>query len=150
MVMKLNKKGTVLLHHFEGLKLNAYKCPANVWTIGYGNTFYEDGTKVNQGDTITKERATQLFDSVADSFANQITGSIKAILNDNQFSSLISFAYNVGVTNFKKSTLLKKINIDKNDPTIFAEFLRWDKAAGKVLPGLKLRREAEAKLYFEK
>jgi lysozyme len=148
--MKLNEKGTVLLHHFEGLKLKAYKCPADVWTIGYGNTFYEDGSKVKQGDEVTKERANQLFDSVAFSFANQITGSIKAILNDNQFSSLVSFAYNVGVTNFKKSTLLKKINIDKNDPTIFAEFLRWDNAAGKVLAGLKLRREAEAKLYFEK
>jgi lysozyme len=148
--MKLNEKGTVLLHHFEGLKLKAYKCPADVWTIGFGNTFYEDGSKVKQGDAVTKERASELFDSVAFSFANQITGSIKAKLNENQFSSLVSFAYNVGVTNFKKSTLLKKINIDKNDPTIFAEFLRWDKAAGKVLAGLKLRREAEAKLYFEK
>jgi lysozyme len=148
--MKLNKKGTVLLHHFEGLKLKAYKCPADVWTIGYGNTFYEGGSKVKQGDTVTKERAIELFNSVTTSFAIQITGSIKASLNENQFSSLVSFAYNVGVTNFKKSTLLKKINIDKNDPTIFAEFLRWDKAAGKVLAGLKLRRQAEAKLYFEK
>jgi lysozyme len=148
--MKLNKKGTVLLHHFEGLKLKAYKCPADVWTIGYGNTFYEGGSKVKQGDTVTKERAIELFNSVATSFAIQITGSIKASLNENQFSSLVSFAYNVGVANFNKSTLLKKINIDKNDPTIFAEFLRWDKAAGKVLAGLKLRRQAEAKLYFEK
>jgi lysozyme len=148
--MKLNEKGTVLLHHFEGLKLKAYKCPADVWTIGFGNTFYEDGSKVKQGDAVTKERASELFNSVAASFANQITGSIKAKLNENQFSSLVSFAYNVGVANFKKSTLLKKINIDKNDPTIFTEFLRWDKAAGKVLAGLKIRREAEAKLYFEK
>jgi len=148
--MKLNEKGTVLLHHFEGLKLKAYKCPADVWTIGYGNTFYEDGGKVKQGDTVTKERASELFNSVASSFAIQITGSIKASLNENQFSSLVSFAYNVGVANFNKSTLLKKINIDKNDPSIFAEFLRWDKAAGKVLAGLTLRRQAEAKLYFEK
>jgi lysozyme len=148
--MKLNKKGTVLLHHFEGLKLKAYKCPADVWTIGYGNTFYEGGSKVKQGDTVTKERAIELFNSVATSFAIQITGSIKASLNDNQFSSLVSFAYNVGVVNFNKSTLLKKINIDKNDPSIFAEFLKWDKAAGKVLAGLILRRKAEAKLYFEK
>jgi len=148
--MKLNEKGTVLLHHFEGLKLKAYKCPADVWTIGYGNTFYEDGSKVKQGETVTKERASELFNSVASSFAIQITGSIKASLNENQFSSLVSFAYNVGVANFNKSTLLKKINIDKNDPSIFAEFLRWDKAAGKVLAGLTLRRQAEAKLYFEK
>jgi lysozyme len=148
--MKLNKKGTVLLHHFEGLKLKAYKCPADVWTIGYGNTFYEGGSKVKQGDTVTKERAIELFNSVTTSFAIQITGTIRASLNENQFSSLVSFAYNVGVANFNKSTLLKKINIDKNDPTIFAEFLRWDKAAGKVLAGLKIRRQAEAKLYFEK
>jgi len=148
--MKLNEKGTVLLHHFEGLKLKAYKCPADVWTIGYGNTFYEDGSKVKQGETVTKERANQLFDSVAVSFAKQITGSIKASLNENQFSSLVSFAYNVGVANFKKSTLLKKINLDKNDPSIFSEFLKWDKSLGKVLRGLTLRREAEANLYFEK
>ena len=149
--MKLNEKGIVLMHQFEGLKLTAYLCPAKVWTIGYGNTFYEDGTKVKQGDKITKERAEQLFFNITNkNFTEPLLKLLKKQINENQFSALVCFAYNVGIGNVSKSTLLKKVNANPNDLTIRNEFLKWNKAGGKVLNGLTKRRESEANLYFEK
>jgi lysozyme len=149
--MKLNKKGIEMMHHYEGLKLTAYLCPAKVWTIGYGNTFYEDGTKVKQGDKITKERADQLFINITNkNFSEPLLKLIKVKLNENQFSALVCFAYNVGIGALAKSTLLRKVNANPNDLTIRNEFLKWNKAGGKVLNGLTKRRESEANLYFEK
>lgn len=146
--MQLNTKGIDLMHEFEGLRLEAYLCPAGIPTIGWGNTRYETGLPVKMGDRITKERADDLFDYWAFDFAEGVRKLVTSKLNDNQFSALVSFAYNVGLGNFGKSTLLKKLNINPNDPLIRDEFLRWDKAVGKVLSGLSRRRKAEADLYF--
>jgi len=149
--MKLNSKGVELMHKFEGLKLSSYLCPAKVWTIGRGNTFYEDGSKVQPNQHISEKRANQLFSNVAErNFAEPIRKLLKVELNENQFSALVSFAYNVGMANLGKSTLLKKVNKDPKDPTIKVEFLKWNKAGGKVLKGLTARREAEANLYYAK
>ncbi len=130
--MKLNKAGADLIKSFEGLKLNAYKCSANKETIGYGNTFYEDGTPVKMGDTITKERAESLFELISDSFAAKVKPVVTSAVNENQFAALVSFAYNCGIGNLKSSTLLRKVNANPNDTTIRAEFLKWNKASGKV------------------
>ena len=146
--MKLNKLGIDLMHFFEGCKLEAYQCSAKVWTIGWGNTFYENGTPVKQGDKITQDRANSLFVFVANKFADEIKKLIKTNLSENQFSALVCFAYNVGTSNLAKSTLLKKVNVNPNDPSIANEFLRWNKAGGKELLGLTRRRTAESKLYF--
>jgi len=146
--MRLNKAGIDLMHDFEGCRLEAYLCPASVPTIGYGSTYYEDGRPVKLGDAITQERADQLFQAIAEDFAKRVRSLLKVGLNENQFSALVSFTYNVGVANLKKSTLLKKVNINPSDPTIEDEFLKWNKAGGKVLAGLTRRREEEAKLYF--
>ena len=146
--MRLNKAGIDLMHDFEGCRLEAYLCPASVPTIGYGSTYYEDGRPVKLGDAITQERADQLFQAIAEDFAKRVRSLLKVGLNENQFSALVSFTYNVGVANLKKSTLLKKVNINPFDPTITDEFLKWNKAGGKVLAGLTRRREQEAKLYF--
>ena len=146
--MRLNKAGIDLMHDFEGCRLEAYLCPASVPTIGYGSTYYEDGRPVKLGDAITQERADQLFQAIAEDFAKRVRSLLKVGLNENQFSALVSFTYNVGVANLKKSTLLKKVNINPSDPTITDEFLKWNKAGGKVLAGLTRRREEEAKLYF--
>ena len=146
--MKLNKLGIDLMHFFEGCKLEAYQCSAKVWTIGWGNTFYENGTPVKQGDKITQDRANSLFVFVANKFADEIKKLIKTNLSENQFSALVCFAYNVGTGNLAKSTLLKKVNVNPNDPSISNEFLRWNKAGGKALLGLTRRRTAESKLYF--
>ena len=140
-------KGTTIIRKFEGLKLQAYLCPANVWTIGYGSTFFENGSKVQQGDKITLERADRLLFDMVNRFETGVKGLVKSKINDNQLGALTSFAFNVGVGALNKSTLLKKVNANPNDPTIAAEFARWNKGGNKVLAGLTRRRAAEYKLY---
>ena len=147
--MKLNKEGADLIKSFEGCKLKAYQCSAKKWTIGYGNTFFEDGTLVKIGDAITQEKAEQLFELIANEFSEKVAKLVPSHITPNQFGALTSFAYNCGVVNLQKSTLLKKVNANHNDPSIKAEFLKWNKAGGKVLAGLTRRREAESNLYFK-
>lgn len=144
----INKAGKDLIKSYEGLRLTAYKCSANVDTIGYGNTFYEDGTKVKPGDKITMARANKLFDFIIDKFAVKVKELIKKDITDNQFAALVSFAYNCGTAALAKSTLLRKVNANPNDPTIKDEFMKWTRAGGKRLTGLVRRRASEAKLYF--
>jgi lysozyme len=148
--MKLNKEGADLIKFFEGCKLKAYQCSAGKWTIGYGNTFYEDGSPVIAGHAITKEKAESLFSLIADDFAKKVDPVVTDKVNENQFAALVSFAYNCGIGNLKSSTLLKKVNVDPADVTIRNEFMKWNKAKNKVLNGLTKRREAEANLYFKK
>lgn len=145
--MEINKAGKDLIKKFEGCKLKAYKCPANVWTIGFGNTFYEDGTRVKEGDVITQERADELFDIIISDFVRMTDALVKSDVTENNFSALVSFTFNVGTGNLKKSTLLKKVNANPKDPSIKAEFMKWTRANNVVLKGLVRRREAEAKLY---
>lgn len=147
--MQLNEAGKKLIKSFEGCKLTSYKCSAGKDTVGYGNTFYEDGSAVKAGDKITQERAESLFELIAASFSKQVDPLVTDKVTPNQFAALVSFAYNVGVGNLKSSTLLKKVNANPEDPTIKNEFLKWNKAGGKVLAGLTRRREAEAALYFK-
>jgi lysozyme len=147
--MKVNSEGYALIKKFEGCRLKAYKCPANVWTIGYGNTFYENGMKVKEGDVITQQRAEELAKFIIDQFAVTIEPFIQKPLNDNQFSACVSLAYNIGTSGFKRSSVFKKLNINPNDPTIADSFKLWNKGGGKVLAGLVKRREAEIQLYFK-
>lgn len=148
--MKLDSNGYKLIQGFEGLKLSAYKDSVGIPTIGYGNITYENGTKVKMGDKITQERAGQLFQHFADSFASKVAGLIKKEVKQNQFNAMVSLAYNIGIGAFSKSTLLKKVNINPNDPTIKDEFAKWKLAGGKVIQGLVNRRKKEAELYFSK
>jgi lysozyme len=141
-------KGIPIIRKFEGLKLKAYLCPAGVWTIGYGSTFFENGSKVQEGDKITLDRADRLLFFVVTKFENEVKKIVKSAINENQLGALTSFAFNVGAGNLAKSTLLKKVNANPNDATIRDEFMRWTKAGGKVLNGLVTRRKAEADLYF--
>lgn len=148
--MQINKAGYELLKRFEGCRLKSYKCPSAVWTIGYGNTFYEDGTKVKEGDVITQARAEQLAQNIVDRFAVSIRALITQPLNENQFSACVSLAYNIGVGGFKKSSVLRKLNVNPNDPTIANSFLLWNKGGSVILKGLVRRRNAEIELYFKK
>jgi lysozyme len=148
--MKLSQKGIDLIKQFEGLRLEAYLCPAKVPTIGYGATFYEDGTKVKICDKITKERAEELLKWHLETFGERVKPMLKKPLTDNQYSAVLSFTYNLGIGNLKTSKLLRKINIDPSDETIREEFLKWKFANGKVLEGLVRRRIAESRLYVEK
>lgn len=145
--MEVNKAGRDLIKKFEGCKLKAYKCPANLWTISWGLTFYPDGTKVKEGDVITQQQAEDYFNAIVDDFAKKVDALIKSNVSENNFSALVSFAYNVGMGNFQRSTLLRKVNANPKDKTIPAEFRKWVRANNVVLQGLVRRREAEAKLY---
>jgi lysozyme len=147
--MILDNKGYLLITNHEGLKLKPYLCPAKIPTIGYGNSYYPDGKRVTLLDKeITKQQAFDMFKEVANRFAKRVNELVTSNINQNQFNSLVSFAYNVGTGNFSSSTLLKKVNRNPDDLTIKDEFLRWNKAGGKVLNGLTNRRNEEADLYF--
>jgi lysozyme len=146
---KLDNKGYLFITKHEGLKLKPYLCPAKIPTIGYGNTYYPDGKRVTLLDKdITKQQAFDMFKEVANRFGKRVDELVTSNINQNQFNALVSFAYNVGTGNFSSSTLLKKVNKNPNDLTLKAEFLRWNKAGGKVLNGLTNRRNEEADLYF--
>jgi len=150
-ITKTGEKGIALIKSFEGFVGKPYKCPAGIPTIGYGATFYTDGHKVKMDDSaINESQATDLLKSMLVSFEKYVDSYCVDTLNQNQFDALVSFCYNLGPANLKASTLLKKVNLNPNDPTIKDEFMKWNKAAGKVLAGLTRRREAEANLYFSK
>jgi lysozyme len=148
--MKLDNKGYLMICEFEGFSAKPYLCPAKLATIGYGNTFYKDGSKVTMVDkSITKAEAFDMFKGIADNFAKKVSKCVTQPLTQNSFNSLVSFAYNVGVANFMRSTLLKKVNANHNDPAIRTEFLKWDKVGTKKLAGLTKRRIYEADNYFK-
>lgn len=149
--MKLNENGYKLIATFEGLSLKPYLCPSKIPTIGYGNTYYTDGKRVTMLDKpITQKEAFEMFKSVADRFALAVNRQLKKPVTQNQFNSLVSFAYNVGTGNFASSTLLKKVNANPEDLSIKSEFLKWNKGGGVVLNGLNIRRNKEQELYFTK
>ena len=140
--MRTSRKGIEFIKAHEGLRLDAYLCPAGVPTIGYGHTH-----GVKMGDRITEEQAEMLLIDdliVVEREVNRYGLNI----NQNQFDALVSFVYNVGARNFRSSTLLKRLKANPNDPDIANQFKRWVYCDGKVLPGLVRKRNDEAKLYF--
>jgi len=145
--MRISEKGIDIIKKHEGYRSNAYLCPAGVWTIGWGNTFYSDGTKVKEGDFIYTRDANQLLMNIINQFEIKAKELVEVDLQQHQWDAIISFIYNIGIGNFRRSTLLKKLNENPNDPTIIHEFLRWNKAGGKILKGLKKRRNQEAYLF---
>lgn len=139
MAMKTSTRGVSLIKSFEGCRLKAYKCPAGVWTIGYGHT-----AGVKEGDTITQETAD-------DYLRNDLEKYEKAVMNydgiyhfnQNQFDALVSFAYNCGVGNLKNLTQNGKRTLAQ----ISVRLLLYNKAGGVVLRGLQRRRAAEKELF---
>lgn len=150
--MKINQEGENLITKWEGFKSKPYLCSAGVATIGYGSTYYENKRRVMITDaSITKERAVELFKFVVPSFEQGVLKLIgKTEVNQNQFNALVSFAYNLGLTALKNSTLLKLVKLNPNDKRIEAEFGKWVNAGGKKVQGLINRRADEVKMYFKK
>ena len=147
--MKLNTQGYRLICMFEGFSAKPYLCSAKVPTIGYGNTYYLNGKKVTLLDKpITELEAFEMFKAIADKFADKVSKLVTAPIDQSQLNALVSLTYNIGPANFQKSTLLRKVNFNHNDPSIRAEFLKWNKAGGQVLKGLTIRRKAESDIYF--
>lgn len=141
--MKTDKNGKDLIKSFEGLRLQAYTCPAGVLTIGYGHT-----KGVRPGMTVTEEQAEELLDSDLAEVDNAISRLVTTDISQAQHNALADFIFNVGETNFRSSTLLKKINGGSGDAEIADEFRRWVYSGNKILGGLKTRREAEAQLWM--
>jgi lysozyme len=142
--MIASDRGIELIKRFEGFESKPYKCPGDVWTIGYGTT---KGIGPNT-PPITKEEAEDLLLMDMATYEDGVSAAVKVPLTQNQFDALVSFTYNLGVGAFRRSTLLKKLNKGDYD-AVPAELIRWNKANGKVMRGLTRRRTAEANLWQE-
>lgn len=149
--LKLSPAGANLIKHFEGClhphqgKFKAYKCPAGVTTIGWGTT-HEHGNKVTMDTVWTKEQCDAAFLKDMEVFEKDIRRLVRVPLEPWQFDSLTSLVYNIGSGNLAKSTLLKYVNTNQHG-LVPSEFLKWNKAGGKVLAGLTRRRKSESLLY---
>jgi len=139
--MKISKNGLDLIKHFEGCELEAYKCPAGVWTIGYGHI----KTAV-EGMTITQHQADEMLIEEMNEYEGYINNSVRVDLTQNQFDAMVSWVYNLGSGNLNTSTLLKVLN-SGDYAGVPEQMLRWNKAGGRVLEGLTRRRQAEADLF---
>ena len=139
--MNISKEGLALIKKFEGCELKAYRCPANVLTIGYGVT-----KGVTEDMEITQQEANEMLADELIEYTEYINNMVKVALNQSQFDALTAWIYNLGPTNFKDSTLLRVLNEGRYNE-VPQEIKRWNKANGQVLNGLIKRREAEALLF---
>lgn len=140
--MKISEEGLDIIKSFEGLELKTYKDSVGVLTIGWGST----GSHVKPGMVITKGQAEELLKQDVSRFEKGINDLVKVPLTQNQFDALVSFSFNLGLGNLKSSTLLRKLNMSDYSGAA-GEFLRWNKAGGKVLNGLTRRRQAEKDMF---
>ncbi|HIC2869530.1 TPA: lysozyme [Enterobacter kobei] len=145
--MQTSDKGIALIKQFEGCKLTAYQDSVGVWTIGYGWTKPVDGKPIRAGMTIKQETAERLLKTGLVSYEGDVSRLVKVGLTQGQFDALVSFTYNLGARSLSTSTLLRKLNAGDYAGAA-DEFLRWNKAGGKVLNGLTRRREAERALFL--
>ena len=142
--MKISKEGIALIKKFEGLELEAYKCPAGVWTIGYGHI-----KDVQEGDVWSETHAEHMLEVELEEYENYVNAAVTVPLSQNQFDALVSWVFNLGNGNLTSSTMLKVLN-SGDYAGVPAQIKRWNKAGGQVLDGLIRRREAEALLFEEK
>jgi len=139
--MKCSQEGLALIKKFEGCRLKAYRCSANVLTIGYGHT-----GGVKEGDIISQPEADELLENDIAKFEKYVDDNVIVELNQSQFDSLVAWTFNLGVGNLRSSTMLKKLN-ETDYGSVPSEMKRWNKAAGKTLNGLIRRRLAESLLF---
>lgn len=147
--MPVNRATLLLIQYHEGLRLEAYADPGYGWkiaTIGYGHTTQAGPPIVTKGMRITTEEAQRILEADLLAVEVAVREAVKVPLNDNQFGALVSLTFNIGSGAFRRSTLLRKLN-QRDYAGAADEFKRWNKSNGKVLPGLTLRRKAEAGLF---
>jgi len=140
--MKTGIRGLGLIKKYEGCKLQAYLCPSGIPTIGMGNTFYKDGSKIKLGDKITQQQAEELLMDLLPQYEAIVNKNIKIDLTQYQFDALVSFAWNCG----KSETLFRLVNSKSKDLKQWWE-THYTTGGGKVLQGLVNRRKAEAQLF---
>ncbi len=141
--MQTSESGLDLIRKYEGLQLAAYVCPGGKLTIGYGHT----GADVTTGKKIDAEEANALLRKDVQRFEKSVNELVMVPISQGMFDALISFSFNLGAGSLKSSTLLKKLNADDREGAA-DEFLKWNKAKGKVLAGLTARRESERELFL--
>ncbi len=141
--MKIGEQGLDLIRKHEGLRLKAYICPGGKLTIGYGHT----GSDVKAGMTIDNAQADALLLKDVERFEKSVNEMVDVEMTQGMFDALVCFAFNLGAGSLKSSTLLKKLNAN-DKPGAAEEFLKWNKALGKVLNGLTARREGERALFL--
>lgn len=146
--MRVNQKGLELIKEYEGFRSKAYKCPAGIWTVGYGHTSAAGEPKVGPLTSVSREEGEAILRHDLLAFERAVASAVKVPLTSNQFSALVSFCYNVGPTAFRASSVLKAVNAQQWGE-VPRRLALWNKAGGKVLPGLVRRRAAEAALFME-
>lgn len=145
--MQVSENGINLIKQYEGCRLTAYQDCIGIWTIGYGWTQPIDGKIIAKGMLIDQQKADALLKQGIAQFERCVNNVVKILINQNQYDALVDFTYNLGVNAPKSSTLLKKLNAgDYNGAA--NEFLKWNKAGGKMWEGLTRRREAEKSLFL--
>ena len=145
--MRINQACIDAIKGFEGWRSRAYRDSVGVWTIGYGHTSAAGKPAVHSGQQISKKQGEEILRRDMEKFASGVRKLIKVHLNDNQFGALVSFAYNVGLGNFKKSSVLRVVNARQFDQ-VPRRLALWNKAGGRVLKGLVRRRGEEAALFM--
>lgn len=145
--MKMSDSGLALLRQFESCQTRAYRDCAGVWTIGYGWTQPVDGVSIHPGMTISKTRAEDLLQQGIGFYERAVEYLVTVPLSQRQFDALVDFVWNVGVNALTHSTLLRRLNAGDVQGAA-DEFLRWNRAGGKVLPGLTRRRQAEREKFL--
>lgn len=145
--MKMTNEGLALIRRFEGFRSEAYRDAVGVWTIGYGHTAMAGPPDVKPGQRISAEDAAGVLTRDVQSFSDGVTAALRRDLSDAQFSALVSFAYNVGLGNFRASSVLKAVNAGDFE-AVPRRLNLWVKAGGRTLPGLVKRRAAEAALFM--
>lgn len=145
--MQMNEDGLALIRRFEGFRAEAYRCPAGVWTIGYGHTSDAGPPAVRPGLAVSEEEGARILAADVERFANGVGALLAREVTAAQFSALVSFAFNVGLAGFRRSSVLKAVNEGRFED-VPAALKLWVKGAGRVLPGLERRRAAEAELFM--
>jgi lysozyme len=145
--MKINGAALDLIKSFEGWRSKAYRDAVGVWTIGYGHTSMAGEPQVRRGMVISEAEGEAILRRDVEKFAIGVAKAITRKVNDNQFGALVSFAYNVGLGGFRKSSVLTAVNSGQFD-RVPHRLMLWNKAGGKVLPGLTRRRKAEGDLFM--
>ena len=147
--MKVSKQGMGLIKEFEGFRANPYLCSAGVPTIGYGSTRYADGDGVSLRDpAISESQAEELFRTTLASYEAGVSKVVKVEIEQYEFDALVSLCYNIGIGNFTSSTLVRLLNEGGAPIDVAAQFLRWNRANSRVIPGLTARRERERALFL--
>lgn len=144
--MHMTEEGLALIRRFEGFRAQAYRCPAGIWTIGYGHTSNAGPPRVSPGMEMSEAEARRVLAADVERFAAEVRAALTREVSPQQFSALVSFAFNVGTAAFRTSSVLRAVNAG-DFGAVPGRLGLWVKAMGKTLPGLVRRRAAEAQMF---